>query len=269
MSRDPLLARYFERIGYPGSAEATLPALWEIVWLHQLAIPFENLDIALFRQPISLEPAAIFAKLVAGGRGGFCFEQNGLLAAMLERMGFGVTMGYATWGSDAGEEIVPFDHLVLEITIPDHELRWLADAGFGRETPARPLPLAPGREELHEETGYVYRVLPSARPNRHWRIEQRLGEEPWRQLYDIDLTPRRMTDYEHRSRYNQTSPDSIFTQGTMCSRPFPGGRVTVARGTLILTRNGTREERALDGPGAELAALREWFGIDVRQEGNL
>ena len=78
------LTRYFDRIAYGGPAEPSLQALEEICWLHQLAIPFENLDIYLYRRPISLAPDAIYTKLVQRRRGGFCFEQNGLLVEPMD-----------------------------------------------------------------------------------------------------------------------------------------------------------------------------------------
>ncbi|CAN5887799.1 hypothetical protein BH24CHL4_BH24CHL4_08400 [soil metagenome] len=105
------LQRYFSRINYTCSLQPTLANMRQITWLHQLAIPFENLDIVLFNRPISLETPDIFAKLVDQGRGGFCFEQNGLLGLVLGWMGYSVSYGYATWLSDDGEEIDPFSLL--------------------------------------------------------------------------------------------------------------------------------------------------------------
>ena len=84
------LDAYFERIGYRGARTPTLPVLNAIVRAHVEAIPFENLDV-LLRVPIDLSPEAIERKLVQGRRGGYCFEQNGLLLLVLEAMGFEVT----------------------------------------------------------------------------------------------------------------------------------------------------------------------------------
>ena len=260
------LQRYFSRIGYTGSAGPTLANLRQITWLHQLAIPFENLDIVLFRKPISLATEDIYVKLVDRGRGGFCFEQNGLLGLILSFMGYAVSYGYATWPDEDGTEIAPFDHLLLQVGIPGEPDPWLADVGFGRQSPARPIPLVAGREQHHPETGITYRVLPSERQNRQWLVQFRDQDGSWALFYDLDLRARGMSDYEHRSQYHQTSPESHFTRGMICSRSVAGGRVTVADGKLILTGNGEREERPLAGRDEELAALREWFGIEADQE---
>jgi N-hydroxyarylamine O-acetyltransferase len=50
-------------------------------------IAFENFDVLLGR-PIRLDLASLQDKLVRRRRGGYCFEQVTLFAAVLERLGF-------------------------------------------------------------------------------------------------------------------------------------------------------------------------------------
>jgi len=258
------LHTYARRIDFSGPLMPTLAVLDELCWRHQMAIPFENLDIFLLNRPISLEPEAIFHKLVDQRRGGFCFEQNGLLAMVLEQIGFGVSMGYATWQMESGEWIVPFDHQVLRVEIPGEEHPWLADVGFGRDTPAGPLPLVDGGERS-TRTGHVYRITRREHPELQWSVAQRTPGEVWRQLYDVDLRPRRIEEFEGRSQFNQHSPESHFTQGIICSRPVEGGRVTVSSSELIVTRDGERVTTPLEGMADVLQALDAWFGIRIEE----
>ena len=59
--------------------------------LHNDAITYENLDVQLGR-PVGRDLAPIFEKIVSEGRGGWCYEQNGLLAwALGRRSGFDVS----------------------------------------------------------------------------------------------------------------------------------------------------------------------------------
>jgi N-hydroxyarylamine O-acetyltransferase len=58
---------------------------------HLRAVPFENLSIHS-REPIVLEDKALFDKIVRRRRGGFCYELNGLFAALLRALGFDVAM---------------------------------------------------------------------------------------------------------------------------------------------------------------------------------
>ena len=84
------LDAYLPRVG---GARALAPSLEGLVDLHRAhcaAIPFENLDILLGR-PIALDLPSLQAKLVQGGRGGYCFEQNTLFQAALEALGYRVT----------------------------------------------------------------------------------------------------------------------------------------------------------------------------------
>ncbi|MGH2486980.1 MAG: arylamine N-acetyltransferase, partial [Ktedonobacterales bacterium] len=59
--------------------DAPAPSLSLLRALHQahlLAVPFENLSIH-YDQPITLEDATLYDKIVRRQRGGFCYELNG------------------------------------------------------------------------------------------------------------------------------------------------------------------------------------------------
>ena len=72
------LDAYLARIGLSGQ-----PALAEVHRAHVTSIPFENLDPRR-GIPVSLAPENLERKLVDARRGGYCFEQNLLLATALE-----------------------------------------------------------------------------------------------------------------------------------------------------------------------------------------
>ena len=127
-----------------------LNLLRAVVAYHSAVIPFENIDVVLGR-PIELGLDALQRKMIHGGRGGYCFEQNSLLRAALEAMGFQVTalLGRVVRGmpADAG---TPRGHLVLRVELPEGP--YLADVGFGNLTPTAPLALVAGlvQPTLHE-----------------------------------------------------------------------------------------------------------------------
>ena len=75
---------YLQRIGYNGPTDPTVETLGALTLAHVRTVPFENLDIHANR-PIRLEQAAVFAKIVGQRRGGFCYELNGLFAALQGR----------------------------------------------------------------------------------------------------------------------------------------------------------------------------------------
>jgi hypothetical protein len=97
------LDAYLARIGFDGERAPTVRTLHELVRAHTTAIPFENLEIILGRT-IPLDLATLQDKMVHGRRGGYCYENVGLFAAALERLGFGVTglSGRVSMGAGAG-----------------------------------------------------------------------------------------------------------------------------------------------------------------------
>ena len=259
------LEAYLARIGFRVIPVPDVATLDTLIWLHQLAIPFENLDIVRYRRTISLDPDAIFTKLVVDHRGGFCYEQNGLLALALRAIGFMVDLGYGTWLPEGKDAIPPFDHIVLQVHLPNDPTPRLADVGFGQFAPSRSVPLDPAVSETHPETGFSYRATAAPTPDRHWRIQWQTPDLDWSILYDLDFTPRVLSDYEERSRFHQTSGESIFGRGAICSKPIAGGRVSVAKTRLMVTLADSKSETELSD--AEMTvALRDWFGIKEMEQ---
>ena len=124
------LEAYLQRIGYTGGLDPTVETLTALHRAHVLSIPFENLDILLGR-PIRLDLASLQGKLVRDRRGGYCFEQNALFAAVLEHLGFAVTR-LAARVSMGEERTTPRTHMILAVDLEG--TRWLADVGFGGDT---------------------------------------------------------------------------------------------------------------------------------------
>ena len=105
---------YLHRLGVRGPVPPTAKTLHQLHEAHLLAVPFENLSIH-WQEPIVLSDDALFEKIVVRRRGGFCYELNGLFAALLRSLGFNVTMLSAEVADDRGEFGPPFDHLALAV----------------------------------------------------------------------------------------------------------------------------------------------------------
>jgi N-hydroxyarylamine O-acetyltransferase len=263
---------YFARIGQPMLAGEDLPAptlslLRALHQAHVLAVPFENLSIH-YGQPIVLEDAALYDKIVTRRRGGFCYELNGLFSWLLRGLGYDVTLLSAEVARAAGGFNPPFDHLTLRV----HGLEsadWLADVGFG-DSFWRPLRLARDIEQdgadhkryrLHAADGAT-----DAAGAEYWLMEQEVDAPDgarWEPQYRFTLTPHALADYAERCHYHQTSPDSSFTQKRVCTLALPDGRITLSELTLIETHGGARTERVLPSEDAYRATLAERFGVVV------
>ena len=138
------LAAYFRRIGYPGDTAPTLDVLRAIQLRHSQTIAFENLN-PLLRWPVRLDPESLEQKLVLGGRGGYCFEQNTLLRHVLERLGFRVRGLAARVLWNAPEDaITPRGHMLLRVDVEETPLH--RGCGLrGADSYQSPAPRAPPR----------------------------------------------------------------------------------------------------------------------------
>ncbi|CAA9548288.1 MAG: N-hydroxyarylamine O-acetyltransferase [uncultured Thermomicrobiales bacterium] len=260
---------YLARIGYTGSREPTLETLRALHRAQLYTVPFENLDIDLGR-PIALDEAAIFAKIVGRRRGGFCYELNGLFAALLRALGFRVALLAAgVYNGGKGAFGPEYDHLALRV---DLDRPWLADVGFG-DSFLYPLLLDTNEEQV--DSG---RPAPLVRPvgegiwQDRFRIVGTVGArimqrrdwtDEWRDQYRLSLTPRHWSEFAPMCHYHQTSPESGFTRGRICSLATPMGRVSIADSRLLVTANGVKRETPLADEAARAVALREYCGIVI------
>lgn len=244
---------YLARLRYTGPRRPDAATLAALHRAHLLAVPFENLDIGR-GAPIVLDPAELYGKIVERRRGGFCYELNGLFAELLRALGYDVALLSARVFS-GGRPGPEFDHLALRLSGGALAEPYLADVGFGQSF-LSPLRLQPGIEQA-DETGR-YRLTQT---RAGWTLEARRDDGAWAAEYAFTLWPRAFGEFAAMCHYQQTAPESHFTQGRVCTRATPDGRVTLTGDKLIITRNGQREERLVADEAAFAAALREHFGV--------
>ncbi len=242
---------YLTRIGYAGPVTPTAEVLRALHRAHMLSVPFENLDVARGRT-IVVDQEACVRKIVQERRGGFCYEMNGAFAALLEAIGFKVTLLSARVARQDGSFGPEFDHLTLGV---DLGRPWLADVGFG-DSFVEPLRLLPGIAQ--KDGSQIYRITEAANV---LRLEKWDSGEIWKQQYRFTLRPHRIGEFTDMCNYHQTSPDSSFTRKRLCTRATPEGRITLSDMKLVITRNGQKEERILASDEAWRAALHEHFDI--------
>ena len=94
-----------------------------------MAVPFENLDVLIGRG-VSLKIEDLERKIVAEGRGGYCFEQNSFFRAVLDQLGFltAPLLARVRW-QVAADRITPQTHMAILVECEDDA--FMADVGFG------------------------------------------------------------------------------------------------------------------------------------------
>ena len=245
------LDAYFTRIGYSGPCEPTLAALEQLQMAHGTSIPFENLDIQLGR-PISIDLASIQAKLVHARRGGYCFEQNTLLAAVLERLGFRVTQLSARVRLGASR-VLPRTHMLLAVDAEGK--RWLVDVGFGTGGPLKPLMLSPGA--VFEQFLWSFRLRED---NGQWVLES-WRDGAWHDLYVFTLEPHYAIDFEMANHSVSTHPASRFVQTLAVQKQSPEVCSLLRNRELTIIRGKERRVTEITDDEALLRVLAETFGL--------
>lgn len=258
------LDAYFARIGYDGPREPTLAVLRAITQKHPDAIPFENLDVLLARG-ISIDPATIDAKLIGAGRGGYCYEQNGLLKRVLTAVGFSVEglMARVLWMAPVGAPPRPRSHMVLGVAI-DGET-WLADAGFGGCVLTAPLRLF--SDEIQDSPNGQFRIVDAGHDGVAERQVQANLSGNWAPLYQVAKGAWADVDYEQVNYFTYTHPSSHFTWSMTVGRTTPTARYALKNNRLT-HRDATGalvEQRDLTVDELE-ATLRDVIGLPVEAD---
>jgi len=246
MNTDAILAR----IGDHGALEPCLSVLARLQRAFLFSVPFENCDIHWGR-PISLDPQAFYRKIVEEGRGGFCYESNGLFAELLRALGFEVELLEAQMHSAEGFG-GPFDHLVLLVRLEED---FLVDVGNGQSFHS---PLALRGGAIAEAEGIHYRVGPWEDRQGLWF--QKPGED-WRIRFRFRTRPRELNDFAGMCHHHQSAPGSFFRRGIFATRPIPGGRLCLSFRGLSCVEEGVESLESFADEAALEASLALHFGI--------
>jgi N-hydroxyarylamine O-acetyltransferase len=244
------LDAYFDRIGFAGTARIDLETLGQLHLQHSLSIPYENIDVQLGR-PLDLDLERSFTKLVVQGRGGWCYEMNGLLGWALEEIGFEVMrMNGGVLQVERGEGAMG-NHLVLCVQLDEP---WIADVGLG-DGPVEPYPL---REHAFIQRGFAYRL---EQRGDSWRFHNHPGSTA--ASFDFYHRPADEGLFARNCNWLSTDPESPFMKALVCQRVIPQGyEFLVGRVATRFTTEG-REERLIDSGEELVQSLSDRFGLNV------
>lgn len=251
------IQQYLHRIGYHGSHTPNAELLSAITAAHAAAIPFENIDV-LLKRDISLDSHDVFRKLVGQQRGGYCFEQNGLLLAALTALGFAAQpLGGRVRLGVTDRDIFPRrTHLFIKVRIEDEY--YLTDVGFGAQSLTQALRW---QEGTVQHTPHDTRRL--VREGERW-FQQLLMHDEWVDIFEFYDTPMHPSDQEVANWFTSTSPASHFTQRlSLALAPTTGERITIA-GNVLRVRRGGDVLSEVNLTGANIAQmLQRYAGIHL------
>ncbi|WP_276374851.1 arylamine N-acetyltransferase [Chryseolinea sp. H1M3-3] len=250
------IQKYFDRIKYTGTREATIETLRAIHLHHAQTIPFENLNPFL-RIPVVLDIDSLYQKLILNRRGGYCFEHNLLLMHVLKSLGFSIK-GLAArvlWNQPEGT-ITARGHMLLFVDINGQH--FIADVGFGGLTLTAPLW---HKFDIEQQT-----------PHERFKFTQ-TGNETlleakvqgiWKRIYSFSLQENFLPDYEVASWYLSNHPTSHFVTGLIAALPFDKGRHALRNNDFVTHYlDGTHERKRFNNVADLRHVLETTFGIII------
>ena len=251
---------WLDRIAYAGPLEPTLDTLHRLILAHSHAIAYESLDIMLGRTP-KLDLGTLQRKMISGGRGGYCLEQNMLFREGLRSLGYRITslQGRVVRGM-AIDAPRPAIHMLLQVDLPEGP--YLADVGFGNLAPTSALLLRPGieQETPHEPMRFID-------VGGELTLQAKL-RHTWEHIYRVIPYPRYDGEYEITNWYTGTHPDAPYQSNIIAARPGPNRtRITMFNARVTVRHaTGEAERRHLSEEAEFTSVLRDEFGLNMTDE---
>ena len=254
----PDIRAYLDRIGIAEIPEPTIENLNRLIWNHQMHIPFETIDSAVFHIPISLRIDDIFEKLIVRKRGGYCHEQNALLCQLLKDLGYNADSSFGR--IIRGADYRPFaTHRTIIVKDPGEDFERFVDVGMGGPLPPAAYPLVDG----HEETwfGQTFRIH---RSEEHWWMMCTVGPDgsETRQLELCDIR-QRPEEFIPANYYCSTSPEHDFTHVRIVNQRTENGILSLMHDHLTIHRG--QEKTVIDIPDEKtfFRVVEEYFGMTL------
>lgn len=242
------LGTYLARIGIDATPTIDPEGLLTLQQAQRRSIPFENIDVLLGRG-INIESDAIFTKLVASARGGYCFELNALFLRALRTIGFEARplLGRVWLGAT---DVPPRTHTFNLVRLRD--VNWTADAGFGGGD-APPMPLRVGKHSGSDGVSHELK-----RDDAHgWMLTR--DDIPQYSFTEAEVWPNDLAQANH---WTATAPTSRFVRNLFVS-------VMTANGLRKFNRSrhlpNDRETAVMDAH-ALAEQLRREFGIQLSED---
>jgi len=240
------LTNYLEHIRYNGETRSDLATLTALMSKQLQSVPFENTEVQAGRIP-SLVPEDIVSKIVTHGRGGYCYEVNGLFAMALTALGF-------EWYFAGARPMFyptrrPKTHMVVIVIID--EKNYLCDTGFGGYGVREPLEVVDAN--VSEQNGDRFRL---ELHDGEYVLGSFVNDE-WVPQYGFALTPQEWIEFSLANHFNATHPDTIFTQKKLAVMQTPLGRKILVDNSLKIIEEGVTTVSEVDYS----SAAREYFGL--------
>lgn len=267
--------KYLARIGMQRPEKLDKQYLDKLVLAHQCSVVFENLDICAYDRPISLAIADLFDKIVNRGRGGYCFELNGLFVKLLQGLGYDAyscacrgTMGSIDTPGAAM-------HRGNVVRLSDGK-RVFCDVGYGGPMPPGAIEFVEGvRQVVDGETFWFTQISEFQwllrRMTKGTSESGMLGpydEKTVNEIKEVDvqlvgIADWYPTDFLAPNNTMSVGENAGFRKRYMLSLRRPDGSYGMSSDVFTIIKNGVRTRRAIT-PEEIPQILEEYFHLNEK-----
>ena len=254
MKRSDITDEYLRTLGLKRT-KSDLAFLSEITRRHAARFAFSSVG-PMLGDDLPLDIESLYRRIIVNRRGGYCFEQNGLLFDMLQELGFEVRLylGRVIYNQDIHPGLT---HRITLVEI-DGE-RYIADVGFGPMGPQHPVSMS---GDVSRENFRVFRIKERHPGEFHM---QTLKDGEFYSLYKFELTRYGAADCEVGHFYSHKHPGATFVNHLVVSK-IMDDEVRSLRNHELRIITGTAEQKHNISDGAQLKMVLDTrFGIDVSE----
>jgi N-hydroxyarylamine O-acetyltransferase len=199
---------------------------------------------------LPIDPPSLFRRIVVERRGGYCFEQNGLLFAVLEDLGFEVRplLARVLLG---GNHHPGLTHRISLVTIEGRS--HVADVGFGAFGPRGPVAIegpASGPHRIEELSPGEF----------HLRIDR--DGAPF-SLYRFELSRYGEADCELGHFWSHRHPQATFVNHLVAARILDNEVRSLRNREYRVIRASGESREEIAAAGRLQGILRDEFGLEV------
>ncbi len=252
ITRAEISDQYIQALGLQKSVP-NLEFLNEIIRCHVAQFAFSSVGPQL-GDDLPLDFESLYQRIVVRRRGGYCFEQNGLLFEVLKELGFSISLylGRVIYNEDVHPGLT---HRITLVDIGKN--RYVADVGFGPLGPSRAVSMS---GEGSNEGFRVFRVAERLPGIFHM---QTLKEDRFFSLYKFELVRYGQADCEVGHFYSHKHPDASFVNHLVVSRILDH-EIRSLRNHEFSVINQSGEQRSLVDSQAQLhSILKDRFKLNV------
>jgi len=253
MTKSPLSQRYLTDLGLQ-SVPLDIDFLRNLQSTHIAQYSFNNLAVVL-GEDIPLDVPTLFNKIIGKRRGGYCFEHNKLVYAVLADLQINVRLLLAKVVNNQDID-VPRTH---RITLLDFQGEaYIVDVGFGHLGARYPLKLDVGAEQ--DQGNNCYRIIENSQGEFCYQV---FKNGDYFTLYTFDLHQYTDADCMLGHFYSHRHPDAVFVNNLVASRNFFNDIRSLRNGHFHQIKNGETQVTDVTNAQELQSILWQEFDLDI------